>query len=256
MPEITPSKYLVMAGWNDVPHLTEAAKAELRASFASRPHELKARELGIPVLGSGAVFPVNEADIVIDPIPIPDSWPQIGGMDFGWDHPFAVAQLAWNRDIDCIYVTKDFRQSQMSAPMAAIALKAWDKWLPWAWPHDGLQHDKGSGEELAAQYAKEGFEMLPERACFPEHEGGGYGFEAGIADMLGRMQTGRWKVFSTCGYWLEEFRMYHRKDGLVVKVADDTISASRYALMMRRYARCRPKGKASFKGVNRNWRTG
>jgi hypothetical protein len=55
-------------------------------------------------------------------------------------------------------------------------------------------------------------------------------------DMLDRMRTGRWKVFSTCGTWLEERRMYHRKDGKVVKERDDTISASRYALMMLRYA--------------------
>ena len=47
--------------------------------------------------------------------------------------------------------------------------------------------------------------------------------------MLDRMQTGRWKVFSTCRAWLEERRLYHRKDGVVVKERDDAISASRYA---------------------------
>jgi hypothetical protein len=250
MPEINESKYLVMAGWNDVPHLGEAAKAELRRAFASRPHELKAREMGIPVLGSGAVFPVAEHDIVIDPIPIPDTWPQVGGMDFGWDHPWAVARLAWNRDIDCLYVTADFRQSQMTPVMAKVALDAWDKWLPWAWPHDGLQHDKGSGDQLAEQYGKAGFEMLPERAQFLD---GSFGFEAGISEMLDRMQTGRWKVFSTCALWIEEFRIYHRKEGLIQKVRDDTISASRYALMMRRYAKCRPARSNKPKSAS-NWR--
>lgn len=253
MPEINPSKYLVLAGWQDCPHLTEDAKAELRRAYASRPHELKARELGIPVLGSGAVFPVAEEDIIIDPIPIPDSWPQIGGMDFGWDHPWAVARLAWNRDIDCLYVTTDYRKSQMTPVLAKVALHSWDSWLPWAWPHDGLQHDKGSGEQLASQYREVGFKMLHERASFPEGEGGGFGFEAGISEMLDRMQTGRWKVFSTCAYWIEEFRIYHRKDGLVVKERDDTISASRYAMMMRRYAACRPARKSAFKS-NDNWR--
>ena len=250
MPEINPSKYLVMAGWSDVPHLGEQDKAELRRAFAARPHELKAREMGIPVLGSGAVFPVAEDDILVDPIPIPDSWPQLGGMDFGWDHPFACVQLAWDRDRDAIYVVKDFRQSQTTPVMAKVALQAWDKWLPWAWPHDGLQHDKGSGEELAQQYRSAGFDMLPERASFLD---GSFGVEAGITDMLDRMQTGRWKVFTTCAYWIEEFRIYHRKDGLIVKERDDTISASRYALMMRRYARCRP-GRATAKRKMPNWR--
>lgn len=253
MPEINPSKWLTMAGWNDCPHLGEQDKAELRRAFAARPHELKARELGIPVLGSGAVFPVNEADLIIDPIPIPDSWPQIAGMDFGWDHPFAATTIAWDRDKDCLYVTRDFRQSQTTPAMAKIALAAWDGWLPWAWPHDGLQHDKGSGEALAAQYKSHGFDTLPEQASFSEFEGGGNGLEAGIAQMLDRMQTGRWKVFSTCAYWIEEFRIYHRKDGLIVKERDDTISASRYAMMMRRYARCRPAPTRSFK-PKFNWK--
>ena len=248
MPKVTESKYLVMAGWSDVPHLDEKTKNELRA--ATPPHLRKAREFGIPVLGSGAVFPVPEENIVIDPIPIPDSWPQIGGMDFGWDHPWAAVVLAWDRDTDTIYVTKDFRQSELTPLAARVALDSWDKWLPWAWPHDGLQHEKGSGEQLAEQYAAQKFEMLPERAQFID--GTSY-VEPGITEMLGRMQTGRWKVFNTCAYWIEEYRLYHRKDGLIVKVRDDVISASRYALMMKRYAKCRPARQTAFRQKT-NWR--
>jgi hypothetical protein len=55
-------------------------------------------------------------------------------------------------------------------------------------------------------------------------------------DMLDRMQTGRWKVFRHCASWLEERRIYHRVNGKVVKERDDTISASRYGLMMLRFA--------------------
>lgn len=64
--------------------------------------------------------------------------------------------------------------------------------------------------------------------------------EAGVLEMLERMQTGRWKVFSTCGGWLGEFRLYHRKDGLIVKLKDDLISSSRYAYMMRWFAITKP----------------
>jgi len=59
--------------------------------------------------------------------------------------------------------------------------------------------------------------------------------EAGLMEMLNRMQTGRWKVFHL-NDWLEEFRLYHRKDGKVVKEHDDLLCASRYALMMKRFA--------------------
>jgi hypothetical protein len=82
---------------------------------------------------------------------------------------------------------------------------------------------------------------LSERATF---EGGGAGLEAGLMAMLDRMQTGRWKVFSSCGGWLSEFRLYHRVEGLIHKVKDDRISASRYALMMLRHAVTRPRDEA------------
>ena len=58
--------------------------------------------------------------------------------------------------------------------------------------------------------------------------------------MLDRMQTGRFKVFETVGDFFEEFRLYHRKDGKIVKERDDLISATRYALMMKRFATIKP----------------
>jgi hypothetical protein len=38
--------------------------------------------------------------------------------------------------------------------------------------------------------------------------------------------------FSSC----TRFRLYHHKEGKVVKLGDDLMSATRYAFMMRRYA--------------------
>ena len=55
-------------------------------------------------------------------------------------------------------------------------------------------------------------------------------------DMLTRMQTGRFKVFKSHNDWFEEFRLYHRKDGKVVAEGDDLMSATRYAIMMLRFA--------------------
>jgi Terminase RNaseH-like domain len=66
---------------------------------------------------------------------------------------------------------------------------------------------------------------------------GSVSVEAGLMEMLDRMQTGRWKVFEQHHDWFDEFRLYHRKDGKVVKEYDDLLCASRYALMMLRFAR-------------------
>jgi hypothetical protein len=42
--------------------------------------------------------------------------------------------------------------------------------------------------------------------------------------------------------WFEEYRMYHRKDGMIVKERDDLMSASRIAVMMKRIGRAVPLG--------------
>jgi hypothetical protein len=143
-------------------------------------------------------------------------------------------QLAWDRDADCLYVTHAYRRRAATPVEHAAALREWGEWLPFAWPHDGLQHSPGSGLPLADLYRGHGLRLLPEHAAFPD---GSVGVEAGVIEMEERMRTGRWKIFAGCGEWLEEYRLYHRKDGRIVKMADDLLCASRYAMMMRRYAR-------------------
>ena len=75
--------------------------------------------------------------------------------------------------------------------------------------------------------------MLPQHAQF---EDGSVSVEAGLMAMLDRMRTGKLKVFKEHLDWWEEFRLYHRKDGKVVKEGDDLLCATRYGLMMLRHA--------------------
>jgi hypothetical protein len=60
-------------------------------------------------------------------------------------------------------------------------------------------------------------------------------------------------VFAHLGDWFEEFRLYHRKDGKVVKEADDLMAATRYLIMMLRYAAL-PKPRAAVRRPPPNWR--
>jgi phage terminase large subunit-like protein len=236
-----PGTHVTQMTIEDAAHYSPEQRAAIISTYPA--YERDARTKGIPQLGSGRVFPISEDDIKCAAFNIPEHWPQIGGLDFGWDHPTAAARLAWDRDSDTIYVTACHRARQHTPAMFAPAVRAWGEWLQWAWPHDGLQHDKGSGEQLAAQYREQHLKMLDERATF---EDGTNGLEAGIAEMLDRMQTGRWKVFSHLVEWFEEFNLYHRVDGLIVKEMDDLLSASRYAMMMRRFASTKPRGPTNF----------
>lgn len=236
-------------GIQDAEHYTPEQRAAIIASYPE--HERQARIEGLPAMGEGAVFAgVNLEDLFVDDFPIPRDWVQIGGLDFGWDHPSAATKLAWDRDADVVYVTREWAARQTTPGVAAIALKPWGEWLPWAWPHDGLQHDKGSGQGLADQYRETGLALLHEHAT---HEAGGFGLEAGILEMVERMLSGRWLVFRSCVGWMGEARTYHRKNGQIVKLVDDRISSSRIGLMMLRFARTKPSSdgprKRGLKGV-------
>ena len=245
--EPSPFRTVINMTIEDAEHYTPEQRKQIIESYPA--HEREARTKGIPSLGSGRIFPVLEENIVVEPFTIPKFWPQIAGIDFGWDHPTAGILLAWDRDNDVVYVTKDYRQREQTPVVHAAALRDWGDWVPWSWPHDGLQHDKGSGEQLAEQYRKQGLNMLSEKATFGD---GSNGVEAGISEMLTRMQTGKWKVFSTCRTWLEEFRLYHRDNGKIVKERDDAISASRYAFMMLRHAEEPPQTTIAVK-ARRDW---
>lgn len=235
------SRHVVSMTIDDVDHYTAEEKARIIASYPA--HEREARAKGIPTMGSGRIFPVEESLITAEPMEIPKHWPQIIGLDFGWDHPTAAARLAWDRDNDTVYVTACYRRREAVPAIHAAAVTAWGKWIPVAWPHDGLQHDKGSGAQLKEQYATHGLNMLSEQAT---HAEGGNGVEAGLMDMLERMETGRFKVFRGLNDWFEECRLYHRLDGKIVKERDDIMSATRYAVMMLRHAKINQAAKIQY----------
>ena len=227
---------------HDALHYTPEQRQKIIAGYPE--HERKARSEGIPIMGSGRVFPIEEELLKEVPIQIPDHWPRICGMDIGWDHPTAAVWLAWDRDTDTIHVYDAYRVRQATPVVHAAAIKARGPWIPVAWPHDGLQHDTGSGAMIAKQYREYGVNMLRQKSTHAPDKGkkegtGGYGVEAGIMAMLDRMQTGRFKVAEHLNDWFEEFRMYYRQDGLIVKKDDDLMSATRMACMMLRFARTR-----------------
>lgn len=221
----------------DVDHYTHEEKLKIIAAYPE--HEREARANGVPILGSGRIFAIVEESIHCEPMPeVPRHFAQLNGGDFGYDHPQAWVHGAWDRDTDILYITKGWKQSKCTPVVAASVVKKWGDWIPCAWPHDGLQHDKGgSCEELASQYTAAGMNMHSVHAT---HESGGFGTEAGIIEMIERMQSGRLKVNKYFTEWFEEFRMYHRKDGKIVKERDDFMSATRILLMMLRIAETEP----------------
>lgn len=232
MEDIKPGQYLQNVTWDDAPHLTEEVKIQLLAAIPEYQRDMRSK--GIPILGSGVIFPVADEDISCVPFECPDHWPVLNGCDFGWDHPQGHVQLWFDPDQQITYVTRGWRKAERDSDQAWGAVKNWSKGVPVAWPHDGHQHEKGGGLQLQKQYADSGFNMMASHAVWPE---GGLSVEAGLWLMLQDMRDGKFKVFNTLAEWFEEKRLYHRDDkGKIVKLRDDLLSATRYGYMMRRFA--------------------
>jgi phage terminase large subunit-like protein len=230
--DIQPGQYIQNVTWEDAPHLDDEVKEQLLGAIPEYQREMRSK--GIPILGSGVIFPVADEAIKIDPIECPDHFHVLNGMDFGWDHPQAHIQLWFDVEEGITYLAHAWRKSERDAGQAWTAVKSWAKDVPCAWPADGLQHEKAGGEVVKNDYSTAGFDMIETHAT---HVEGGTSVEAGLWLMLQDMREGRFKVFSTVREFFEEKLLYHRDEhGRIVKEQDDVICAVRYAYMMKRYA--------------------
>lgn len=263
MHDIKPGQFLIQATWEDVTerrddqgniikrgHLTQELIEQLLSVYS--PHEREMRTKGIPIFGSGAVFPVHlEEELAIPAFELPEHWPRICGLDFGWDHATAAVWIAWDRDADTLYLYDCYKQSKATAVVHSHALIQRGN-IVTVWPKDGLQSDKGSGINLADQYRDCGVNMTMDffrnktTAADPK---GNFAIEPGIQEIYARMENGTFKVFSHLYEWFQEFRIYHREDGKIVPKNDDLMSATRYAACsVERYAETQNSSGYSYSG--------
>lgn len=219
----------VTAGWQDAPHLDEARREQMRMSFPE--HERDTRTRGFVMMGSGGVYPVRQEEITCAPFPIPRHFRRIAAVDFGIDHPAAAVWCALDADTDVLYIYDSYRTRGQTPIFHAAQLNSRGKWIPVAWPHDGLVRDRSGGAPIAEQYRTAGANMLPESARLDEEKGGRQDREAATMLVLERMRTGRLRIFDTQTELLEEIRQLHRKDAKIVDTRDDMESAMRYAVM-------------------------
>ena len=224
----------------DAGHYTPEERLVIIAGYPA--HERDARARGIPLFGDGLIFPYIEEEFTEEgfrPDEVPLHWAKMWAIDFGIGHPFAAVLAAWDKDTDVIHVLHAIRMKDALPLQHAVPMKAIGASVPVAWPQDGTSREKTTGETIAVGYKQQGLLMLPTHATW---EDGGVSTEAGILEMQDRMTTGRLKIAKHLKEWHEERRMYHRKDGQIVKVHDDLMSATRVWVMAKRHARPVPLG--------------
>lgn len=228
MSEVSASKYLVMAGWDDVPHLGDAEKAELLA--ATPPYLRDARSKGIPALGSGAIYPVPETDIVIDDFELPKHHPRGFGFDVGW-HKTAAIWGAHDRESDVLYLYSEYYRGQAEPSSHAEAVKSRGKWQHGAIDPASRGRSQIDGKKLMDSYQDLGVNLSMAKNAV----------EAGLFEVLTRMTTGRLKIFRSLVNTLSEYRIYRRDTkGAVVKSNDHLMDAMRYLVMTMDVMRTKP----------------
>ena len=214
-------KFYVQAGWKDVPHLTEVDKAALLAT--TPPYQVKARTEGEPVLGAGAIYPINEESITVPTRAIPETWRRVYGMDVGWNRT-AVIWAAQDPGSGG-YELYDLHYMGQGEPAShAVAIRARGDWIKGVIDPASVASSQVDGQKLIEIYRK------PELGLdlqFAENT-----VEAGLMAVWNLMVSGRLKVQAHLFEWFSEFRKYHRDEkGKIVKAKDHLMDATRYLVV-------------------------
>jgi phage terminase large subunit-like protein len=218
-PETETGKFVIQADWDDVPHLSVEAKAELLASIP--PYQRDARCKGIPVLGSGAIYQIAESDIVVADFPIPDHYSRAYGLDVGWNRT-ATIWGARDNETGVIYLYSEHYAGKELPVVHAEAIKSRGAWIPGVIDPASAGSSQTDGRRMIDIYRQSGVNVQEAENAV----------EAGIYTCWQLMTTGKLKVFRSLGNFLTEFRLYRRdEDGKVVKDRDHLMDAMRYLIM-------------------------
>ncbi len=209
------SKVVCTADWSDAPHLSAETQKELLDSIPL--YQRDARTKGVPVLGSGAIYPFPESGVRALDFPIPKHYRRGFGLDCALSGTTAAVWGALDPESQVLYIYSAYKRSQAEVAVHADALKSRGTWIPGVGDAaDVVDSDRTS---YLALYRRHGFNIeLPDKAV-----------EAGIQDVYDRLSAGKLKVFASCTGWFEEFRLYRRDEkGRVVKANDHVLDATRY----------------------------
>lgn len=216
MPAVSPSKYLVTAGWDDAPHLDTQTKTDMLRE--TPPFLRKARSEGVPSIGAGAIYPVESDEFLVDPFAIPDYYRRSYALDVGWNRTAALWQ-AYDPENDVMYLTSEHYRGQAEPSVHAAAIKARGEWIPGVIDPASRGRNQVDGRQLFTMYRELGLILhIADNAV-----------EAGIYAVWERLSTGRLKVFRTLQNWRREHMFYRRDEkGQIVKKDDHLMDDTRY----------------------------
>lgn len=212
------SRGVVMAGWADVPHISKAEQKDLLRTIP--PYQRDARTKGIPQLGVGAIFPIEETEITVEPFKIPPHWPRAYALDVGWKRTAALWG-AYDREAETWFLYAEHYRGHAEPSVHANAIRARGEWIPGCIDPAARGRGQDDGKKLTDSYRDLGLELY-----LADH-----GVEVGIFDVYNRLSQGTLKVFTLLRSWLAEYRIYRRDElGRIAQTPDHLMDCTRYLI--------------------------
>lgn len=243
--------YLQSVSMYDAPHLTPEIIEELKAGWPEYQWDMRIK--GLPVLGSGSVFPFLDSDVICEQlIPLPH-WPILASIDWGdTTDPTVVSFLTHDSDNDIYYLFEQHvldgeygELNDRSAQSVARVIKAshWPN-IPIIIPHDsGIKtNQRGVGAQLMntgvntnAGYV---FENPPHLIINAGKVGSttvtSRSIEVGLQETRRLVREGKFKVVRNCYNWFSEKNSYFytgKTGDKAFSGADHCIDSQRYGLL-------------------------
>jgi len=196
------ARWHTFIGWDDIPVAQLSMQERKRLASSYLASELMARTKGIPTIGSGMVWPVQESDILVPAFAPPEDWPRLVALDPGFEHGTGALLFALDQESDALYIAADHWKRLEHLSVHAAKIHAWGEWIPTVIDYaSGVNVD--DGEAVKSKYRK-----ALKNPVFNANKA----FSLGGAEVYDRMCDGRLFVMDSCRLWLEHFRQYVRNE--------------------------------------------
>ncbi|MGL5583766.1 MAG: terminase large subunit domain-containing protein [Cetobacterium sp.] len=235
--------YLQSISMYQAPHLTTEKIEELKSGWPEYQHEM--RVYGLPVLGSGAVFPFPDSLIVCEDVVPKPTWDIIVGLDFSSvSDASVVAWVTYDPDEEMYYLFHVDYITEMTNKneeyMANLILNSEWPWAPTISPHDGGVNS--TNPESKAKVMKRMGVNIQSRSFYNPQELGlsfknksTIAREPGLTEMRRLFKAGKLKVCKSVRSFFDEKNQlfYAPVSGGGIKYVgkDDCIDAARYAVI-------------------------